>query len=172
MNCTTLGIDLAKTLFQLNGVDARGHVVVQKRVSRKKLLETVAQLPACLIGMEACSSSQYGARELQQLGHTVKLISPQFVKPYVKGNKNESRDAEAICEAVARPHMRFVPLKTVESQDIQAIHRLRSRLIKERTALVNQVRGVLAERGIVIAQGITRLRKQFPTIVEDPSNQL
>jgi transposase len=172
MNCTTLGIDLAKTLFQLHGVDERGHVVVHKRVSRKKLLETVTQLPACLIGMEACSSSQYWAREFQQLGHTVKLISPQFVRPYVKGNKNDSRDAEAICEAVARPHMRFVPLKTVESQDIQAIHRLRSRLIKERTALVNQIRGLLAERGIVLAQGITRLRKQLPVIVEDLNNAL
>src|ERR1043166_5280433 len=172
MNCTTLGIDLAKNLFQLHGVDARGHVVVQKRVSRKKLRETVAQLPACLIGMEACSSSQYWAREFQQLGHTVKLISPQFVKPYVKGNKNDSRDAEAICEAVSRPHMRFVPLKTVESQDIQATHRMRSRLMKDRTALGNQVRGLLAERGIVIAQGITRLRQQLPTIVEDLANEL
>jgi transposase len=122
--------------------------------------------------MEACSSAYYWARELQQLGHTVKLISPQFVKPYVNGNKNDSRDAQAICEAVARPHMRFVPLKTVESQDIQAIHRMRSRLIKERTALVNQIRGLLAERGIVIAQGITRLRKQLPAIVEDLNNAL
>ena len=106
------------------------------------------------------------------MGHTVRLISPQFVKPYVKGNKNDSRDAEAICEAVSRPHMRFVPLKPVESQDIQAIHRLRSRLIKERTALVNQIRGLLAERGIVIAQGITRLRKQLPVIVGDGENEL
>jgi transposase len=122
--------------------------------------------------MEACSSAQYWAREFQKLGHTVKLISPQFVKPYVKGNKNDSRDAEAICEAVTRPHMRFVPLKTVESQDIQAIHRMRSRLIKERTALVNQIRGLLAERGIVIAQGITRLRKQLPIIMEDLGNEL
>jgi transposase len=117
MKCTTLGIDLAKSVFQLHGVDERGQVVVQKRVSRGKLRETIAQLPPCLIGMEACGSAQYWARELQQLGHTVKLISPQFVKPYVKGNKNDSRDAEAICEAVARPHMRFVPLKTVESQE-------------------------------------------------------
>jgi len=172
MNCTTLGIDVAKQVFQLHGVDERGHVVVQKRVSRGKLRETIAQLPACMIGMEACSSAQYWARELQQLGHTVKLISPQFVKPYVKGNKNDSRDAEAICEAVSRPHMRFVPLKTVESQDIQAIHRLRSRLIKERTALVNQIRGLLAERGIVIAQGIPRLRKQLPMILEDVEGAL
>ena len=172
MNGTTLGIDLAKTLFQLHGVDERGHVEVHKRVSRKQVLETVAQLPACLIGMEACSSSQYWAREFQQLGHTVRLISPQFVKPYVKGNKNDSRDAEAICEAVARAHLRFGPLKTVESQDIQALHRLRSRLIKERTALVNQIRGLLAARGLVIAQGMTRLRTQLPAIVEDLNNAL
>ena len=172
MNCTTLGVDVAKNVFQLHGVDERGQVVVQKRVSRSKLRETIAQLPACVIGMEACASAQYWAREFQQLGHTVKLISPQFVKPYVKGNKNDSRDAEAICEAVSRPHMRFVPLKTVESQDIQAIHRLRSRLIKERTALGNQIRGLLAERGIVIVQGITKLRKRLPTIVEDLENKL
>jgi transposase len=122
--------------------------------------------------MEACASAQYWAREFQQLGHTVKLISPQFVKPYVKGNKNDSRDAEAICEAVSRPHMRFVPLKTVESQDIQAIHRMRSRLVKERTALSNQIRGLLAERGIVFAQGLTRLRQHLPTLIEDGENVL
>jgi transposase len=172
MKVTTLGIDVAKSIFQLHGVNEHGQVAVQKRVSRSKLLETVAQLPPCLIGMEAGASAQYWARQFQKLGHTVKLMSPQFVKPYVKGNKNDSRDAEAICEAVSRPHMRFVPLKTVESQDIQAIHRMRSRLIKERTALVNQVRGLLAERGIVIAQGITRLRQQLPTIVEDLDNEL
>jgi transposase len=172
MKVTTLGIDVAKSIFQLHGVDEHGKVAIQKRVTRGKLLETVAQLPACVIGMEACGSAQYWAREFQKLGHTVKLMSPQFVKPYVKGNKNDSRDAEAICEAVSRPHMRFVPLKTVESQDIQAIHRMRSRLIKERTALGNQVRGLLAERGIVLAQGITRLRKQLPVIVEDLANEL
>jgi transposase len=172
MNVTTLGVDLAKSIFQLHGVDERGKVALQKRVTRSKLRETVAQLPPCLIGLEACGSAQYWAREFQRLGHTVKLISPQFVRPYVKGNKNDSRDAEAICEAVARPHMRFVPLKTVESQDIQAIHRLRSRLIKERTALGNQIRGLLAERGIVMPQGMSRLRQQLPLIVEDGNNEL
>jgi len=130
MKVTTLGIDLAKSIFQLHGVNVQGKVAVQQRVSRSKLRETVAQLPPCLIGMEACASAQYWARQFQKLGHTVKLISPQFVKPYVKGNKNDSRDAEAICEAVSRPHMRFVPLKTVESQDIQAIHRMRSPSLK------------------------------------------
>src|SRR5215213_774431 len=172
MHCTTLGIDLAKTVFQLHGINEQGQVVGQKRVTRSQLRAMIAQLPACIIGREACSSAQYWARELQQLGHTVKLMSPQFVNPYVKGNKNDSRDAEAIGEAVSRPHMRFVPLKPVESQDIQAIHRMRSRLIKERTALVKQIRGLLDERGIVIAQGITRLRKQLPVLVEDETNEL
>jgi transposase len=172
MTVVTLGIDLAKSIFQLHGVEEHGKVVVQKRVSRSKLRETVAQLPPCLIGMEACASAQYWAREFPQLGHTVKLISPQFVKPYVKGNKNDSRDAEAICEAVSRPHMRFVPLKTVESQDIQTIHRMRSRLVKERTALSNQIRGLLAERGIVFAQGLTRLRQPLPTLLEDEEHVL
>jgi transposase len=139
-----MGIDVTKSIFQLHEVDAHGKVVVQKREPRSKLLETIAQLPACGIGREACVSAQYWAREFQELGHTIKLISPQFVKPYVQGNKNDSRDAEAICEAVSRPHMRFVPLKTVEIQDIQAIHHMRSRLIKERTALVNQIRGLSA----------------------------
>ena len=115
---------------------------MQKRVSRSKLLEAGGQLPPCLIGMEACASAQYWAREFQKLGHTVKLMSPQFGKPYVKGNKNDSRDAEALCEAVSRPHMRFVPLKTVENQDLQALHRMRGCLIKDRTALVNQGRGL------------------------------
>jgi len=172
MKVTTLGSDVAKSIFQLQGVDEHGKGVVQKRVPRSKLLETIAQLPACGIGMDACASAQYWARELQKRGQTVKLISPQFVKPYVKGNKNDSRDAEAIGEAVSRPHMRFVPLKTGESHESQAIHRRRSRLIKDRTALVNQVRGLLAERGIVIAQGITRLRQQLPTIVEDRAKEL
>ncbi len=172
MNVTILGIDLAKSIFQLHGVDERGKIALQKRVPRSKLRETIAQLSPCLIGMEACGSAQYWAREFQQLGHTVKLISPQFVKPYVTGNKNDSRDAEAICEAVSRPHMRFVPLKTIESQDIQAIHRMRSRLIKDRTALGNQIRGLLAERGIVMPQGITRVRQQLPTIIDNLGNQL
>jgi transposase len=171
MHCTTLGIDLAKQVFQLHGVNEHGHVVVPKRVSRSKLRETIAQLPPCVIGMAACGSAQYWAREFQHLGHTVKLISPQF-EPYVKGNKNDNRDAAAICEAVSRPHIRVVPLKTVESQDIQAIHRLRSHLVKERTALGNQVRGLLAARGIIITQGVTKLKKPFPMIVEDLGNAL
>src|SRR5215475_11990715 len=124
MKVVTLGIDVAKSVFQLHGVDEHGKVTIQKRVPRSKLLETIAQLPACVMGMEACA--QYWAGEFQKLGHTVKLLSPQVVKPYGKGNKNDSRDAEALCETVSRPPMRFVPFKTVESHEIQAIHRLRS----------------------------------------------
>jgi transposase len=142
MNWTTLGIDLAKPVFRLHGVNERGQVVVQKRVTRSKLRDTIAQLAPCVIGMEAWGSAQYWARELQQVGHTGKLMSPQFVKPSVKGNKTDRREAEAICEAGSRPPMRVVPLKTVESQDIQALHRMRSRLVTERTALINQVRGL------------------------------
>ena len=125
MNVTTLGIDLAKMVFQLHGVNRRGQTVLTKRVTRLKLTETVANLPPCLIGLEACASSHYWARALGTLGHTVKLMAPQFVKPYVKSNKNDARDAEAICEAVARPNMRFVPVKTIAQQDIQAVHRIR-----------------------------------------------
>jgi len=172
MKVTAIGLDLAKSVFQVHGVDEKGHVLLRRALRRAQVALFFSNLPPCLIGMEACSSAHWWARKLEAMGHTVRLMAPQFVKPYVKGNKNDSRDAEAICEAVSRPHMRLVPLKTVESQDIQALHRLRSRLIKERTALVNQVRGLLAERGIVLAQRITRLRQQLPMIVEDLDNEL
>ena len=172
MNVTTLGIDIAKNVFQIHGVDMHGKAVMKKRVSRKKLPEVMAQFPACLVGMEACSGSNYWARKFKEMGHEVKLISPQFVKPYVKSNKNDVHDAEAICEAVGRPNMRFVAAKNIEQQDIQAIHRIRSRLIKNRTAVVNQIRGLLAEYGIVIAQGITKVRKELPCILEDAENEL
>jgi transposase len=122
--------------------------------------------------MESCGGSNYWARKFQSYGHEVKLISPQFVKPYVKSNKNDANDAEAICEALTRPTMRFVAIKTMEQQDIQAIHRIRSRLIKERTALVNQIRGLLGEYGIVVAQGISHIRKQLPEIIENTENKL
>ena len=150
MIVTTLGIDLAKNVFQLHGVDRHGKAVIAKRVKRAKLRETVASLNPCLIGLEACASAHYWARELEKFGHQVKLIAPQFVKPYVRGNKNDGNDAAAICEAVGRPSMRFVPVKTVAQQDIQAVHRIRERLVKARTALTNQIRGLLAEYGVVI----------------------
>ena len=172
MNITAIGIDIAKNVFQIHGVDAQGKTVSQKRLTRNKLVGYIAQLPACLIGMEACGGSNYWARKFQELGHEVKLISPQFVKPYVKSNKNDKNDAEAICEALTRPTMRFVASKSIEQQDIQAVHRIRSRIIKERTALVNQLRGLLTEYGIVIAQGVNHIRKQLPIILENTENQL
>lgn len=172
MNVTTIGIDIAKNVFQIHGVDKHGKTVMRKRIGRKKLPEVMAQIPPCLVGMEACSGSNYWARRFKEMGHEIKLISPQFVKPYVKSNKNDANDAEAICEAVSRPNMRFVSVKTISQEDIQAVHRIRSRLIKERTALVNQIRGLLAEYGIVISQGVNNVRKLLPDILEDGENEL
>jgi len=158
VNVKTLGIDLAKETFGLHGVDALGRVAVHRRVTRKQLLVFLVKLEPCLVGMEACGSAHYWAREIEKLGHTVKLMSPQFVIPYRKGNKNDPNDAEAICEAVSRPSMRFVPIKNEEQQDLQALHRVREQLVKNRTALANQIRGLLRERGVVVAQAIARLR--------------
>lgn len=169
---TTLGVDLAKNIFQLHGVNNRENKVLTKRVQRHKLVEHIANLSPCLIGMEACGGSHYWARRFREFGHTVKLMSPQFVKPYVKTNKNDANDAEAICEAVGRPTMRFVPIKTVEQQDIKALHRVRSRLVGDKTQLMNQIRGLLAEYGIVMAQGISSLRRRLPDILEDAENEL
>jgi transposase len=172
MKMTVLGIDLAKNVFQLHGVDEHGNVAVRKQLVRSKLLPFMAQLAPCRIGMEACQGAHYWAREMRKLGHDVRVISPQFVTPYRKSHKNDPNDAAAICEAVSRPHMRFVPIKEVEHQDIQALHRARQLLIKQRTALCNQVRGLLSEYGIVVAQGVHRLRTSLPTLLEDPDNNL
>jgi transposase len=172
MNIKRIGIDLAKQVFQLHGVDNHEKVVLRKQLSRTKVLLYFQSLAPCLIGMEACGSSHYWARELQKLGHTVKLMAPQFVKPYVKGNKNDTNDAEAICEAVSRPNMRFVSIKTVAQQDIQAIHRIRIGLVKQRTAKVNQIRGLLAEYGVVENKRINVLRHALPLILEDAENGL
>lgn len=163
---TTLGIDLAKNSFQLHGIDAQGKVVLKKNVSRSQLSLTIANILPCLIGMEACSGANHWAREFSKHGHDVKLISPQFVKPYVKSNKNDANDAEAICEAVSRPSMRFVPIKKLEQQDIQSIHRIRSHMLKEKTALMNMIRGLLHEYGIAIPQGISALRKKLVELSE------
>lgn len=172
MEIKTLGIDIAKRVFQLHGVDERGKTVLKKRLSRDKLLSYVANIPPCLIGMEACGGSNYWAQKFQTYGHEVKLMSPQFVKPYVKTNKNDAADAEAICEAVRRPNMRFVSMKSIEQQDIQALHRYRQRLVQGRTALVNQTRGLLTEYGIIIPQGIGCIRTKLPQILEDTANEL
>jgi transposase len=172
MNIKTIGIDIAKNVFQVNGMDGRGKTVLTKRLSRVKLPEFIATLPPCLIGMEACGSAHYWGRKFKGWGHEVKLMNPYYVKPYIKANKNDANDAEGICEAVTRPSMRSVPIKSVEQQDIQCLHRIRSRVVQERTALVNQIRGLLAEYGIVMVQGISKVRKQLPLILEDPSNEL
>lgn len=167
MKVTRIGIDLAKQVFQVHGVDAPGDKVLKRRLRRAQVLEYFANLSPCLIGMEACGSAHYWARKLTALGHEVRLIAPQFVKPYVKSNKNDANDAEAICEAVGRPNMRFVQIKSVAQQDIQALHRVRSELVRHRTAKVNQIRGLLGEYGIVLAQGVTQVRRALPVLIED-----
>lgn len=172
MNTTTVGLDLAKNIFQVHGVDEHGHKSLSKSLRRSQVLPFFANLPPCLVGMEACGGAHYWARELTKLGHTVRLIAPQFVKPYVKGNKNDANDAAAIGEAVGRPHMRFVAVKTTAQQELQARHRVRERYVAERTAKVNQVRGLLAEYGIVIGHGISQVRRRLPEILEDADNGL
>jgi transposase len=171
-NITTIGIDLAKNIFQIHGVDAKGKVVLQKRVTRSKLMETMSKVPPCLVGIEACGGSNYWYRELKSLGHDVKIMSPQHVKPYIGSTKNDYKDAAGICEAVSRPKMLFVPHKTKDQQDIQSIHRVRSRLVAERTALVNQIRGLLAEYGVILAKGIHQVRNQLLLIIENGANEL
>jgi transposase len=172
MNVTRIGIDLAKQVFQLHGVDRDERVQVRKQLRRTQMLAYFSKLPPCLIGVEACGSAHYWARELGKLGHDVRLMAPQFVKPYVKSGKNDANDAEAICEAVGRPNMRFVPVKTVEQQVMQAEHRIRARLIKARTALSNEIRGLLAELGIVVPATLGQLRRALPEILEDGENGL
>jgi transposase len=172
MNIKTIGIDLAKSVFQVHGVDKRGKVVVQKKLKRSKVLEFFVQLPPCLIGMEACSGAHYWARKLSEQGHEVKLMAPQFVKPYVKANKTDAADAEAICEAITRPTMRFVPIKSIEQHAVLSMHRARSGFVKSRTAQANQIRGLLGEFGIVLPQGIVHVAKRLPDIIEDAENEL
>lgn len=172
MNVTRIGLDLAKNVFQVHGVDRDERRVVKRQLKREQVRSFFENLPACRIGMEACASAHYWARELSKMGHEVKLIAPQFVKPYVKSQKNDANDAEAICEAVGRPNMRFVAVKTVAQQDMQAIHRIRSELVQQRTAKVNQIRGLLAEYGIVVPPRIESLRQALPLIQEDAENGL
>ena len=167
-----LGIDLAKQSFQLHGVDKTGGTVLKKKLSRNKLTAFIANLPPCLIGLEACGGAHYWVRVFKSLGHSVRMIAPQFVKPYVKSNKNDAVDAEAICEAVQRPNMRFVPAKSVTQQDIQCLHRIRSQLVARRTAQANQIRGLLLEYGVIIPKGISYVRKEIPLILEDAENSL
>jgi transposase len=174
MKLMRLGIDLAKNVFQLHGVDRHEKPVLRKQLRREQLLAFIDQEieRPCLIGMEACGGAHHWARQLQALGFTVRLMAPQFVKPYVKANKNDARDAEAICEAISRPSMRFVPIKTVEQQDIQAVHRIRSELIDQRRAKVNQIRGLCAEYGLVAPLRLAALRARLPDWLEDADNGL
>ena len=172
MKITTVGIDLAKNFFQVHGVDEHCKVVLRKQLRRDQMAVFFANLPPCLIGMEACGSAHHWARKLQGMGHTVRLMAPQFVKPYIKTNKNDAADAEAICEAVARPNMRFVPIKNIEQQAVLALHRVRQGFVKARTAQANQIRGLLGEFGIIIPQGIGYIVTRVPELIEDASNEL
>ncbi len=172
MQLTTIGIDLAKNVFQVHATDSHGRKVFNKSVKRASLVDFIARQQPSLIGMEACSGAHYWARRFQAFGHTVRLMAPQFVKPYVKSNKNDAADAEAICEAVARPNMRFVPLKNTEQQAILSLHRIRQGMVQTRTAQVNQIRGLMAEFGIVIQRGRHHLQSELPALLEDADNEL
>lgn len=163
---SVLGVDTAKNVFSIVGLDAKGKIVCRKSLRRAKVADFVKKLEPTEVGLEACGGSHYWARTFAEFGHEVKLISPQFVRPYVKSNKNDSTDAEAISEAMTRPTMRYVPIKSKFQQDIQSMHRIRERHVKNRTALVNEVRGFLQEYGIVLPQGIWKFRKQVLGILE------
>jgi transposase len=163
---TTVGIDLAKNVFSLHGVDAAGRAVLRRTVRRDRLAETVAALSPCLIGMEACSGAHEWGRRFQQHGHTVKLMAPKFVAPYRKSDKNDGNDAEAVCEAVTRPNMRFVPVKSTEQQALLALHRVRQGFVVERTAVINRLRGVLSEFGVVLPLRSVTVRRQAAQAAE------
>ncbi len=172
MTISVLGIDIAKNTFQLHGAGSAGNPKLRKRLSRNKLAAFVANLPRCLIVMESCGGANYWARVFQSSGHSVKLISPQFVKPFVKTNKNDANDAQAIVEAASRPSMHFVPIKGVEQQDIQSIHRIRNRVVKNRTALINEIRGLCLEYGIIVAPGAAKVKRSLCSIISDDTNEL
>jgi len=171
-NITTIGLDLAKNVFQVHGVDETGTAVVVKRLRRSQVSGFFASLPPCLIGMEACATAHYWARELTELGHTVRLMPPQYVKAYVKRNKNDAADAAAICEAVRRPSMRFVPVKTVDQQSALLMHRARDLLIRQRTMLVNALRGHMAEFGLVEAQGLHKVVGLIAIVLDERDERI
>jgi transposase len=172
MKITRVGLDIAKQVFQMHGVDENGKSRLRKQLSRAKVLEFFAQLPPCLVGIEACASSHHWGRELTKFGHTVRLMAAQFVVPYRKRDKNDANDAEAICEAVGRPNMRFVAIKSEEQQSVLMVHRARTLVVANRTAQVNQIRGLLGEFGLVVPKGVARLRRELPGILEDAENGL
>ena len=172
MNLTTLGIDLAKTSFSLVGMDKHGKVILRKTLKRAQLLTFIAQCPPCLIGMEACSGAHYWGREFSKLGHKVGIMACKFIAPFRKGGKNDNNDAEAICEAVSRSTIWFVPIKTAEQQAQLCVHRVRQGLIAERTALINQLRGLLSEFGLVLPKGRYPAQREIPLLLEDADNGL
>lgn len=172
MQITTVGLDLAKNVFQIHGANEHGKPVLRKTLRRSQVAAFFANLPPCLVGIEACASAHHWARKLEALGHQVRLIAPQFVKPYVKSNKNDAADAEAICEAVSRPSMRFVAVKTVEQQSVLALHRARQAFVKARTAQANQIRGLLGEYGLIVPQGIAYVSQRVPALVDGASYDL
>jgi len=173
MKLKRIGIDLAKQVFQVHGVDSHEQVICRKQLKRARVLDFFRQCEPCLVAMEACGSAHYWARELRTLGHEVRLIAPQFVKPYVKSEKNDANDAEAICEAASRPSMRYVEVKSAEQQASQAVHRIRSRLIRARTALLNEIRGLLGEFGLIAERsGAAATRRLIRTAQEDAENGL
>ena len=172
MTIETLGIDIAKNVFQLHGVNCTGRVLLKRRVMRDQLLAVVAQIERCTIVIEACTGAFCWARKFEALGHAVKIISPQYVKPFVRRQKNDGNDAEAICTAARQPHIPLVPKKSVEQQDIQALHRARQRMVNHRTAVVSQIRGLLLDRGLAMAKSITRARRLIPELLSDCENEL
>ncbi len=172
MNITTVGLDLAKNVFHVICIDEQGKEVKKRMLRRSQVLQFFVKLPSCCVAMETCGGSHYWAREIQALGHTVKLIPPQFVKAYLRGNKNDYNDARATAEAATRPSMTTVAVKTIEEADIQALHRMRSQCLRERTALCNSTRGLLGEYGVTFSKGVTTLRKIIPELLEDADNGL
>ncbi len=168
----TTGVDLAKNVFQVHGVDAEGAVVVRRKLRRRQVLAFFKKLPPCLVGMEACATAHYWAREIAALGHEVKLMPPRYVKPYVKRNKNDAADAEAICEAVTRPTMRFVAVKSAEQQSVLMLHRTRELLVRQRTMLVNAMRAHMAEFGVVARTGLPQVKELLAVISDEEDERI
>ena len=172
MTAKIIGLDIAKHVFQVHGADGSGKAVLKKRLRREQMSKFFGSIPRCTVAMEATRGAHYWAREIGTFGHEVRLIAPQFVKPYVRGQKNDMQDAAAICEAASRPEMRFVPQKSIQQQDMQMLHRIRSRLVGNRTQLGNQIRGLLAEYGIIIPLHLSQLRKQLVELTSESHVQL
>ena len=172
MTIETLGIDIAKNVFQLHGVNRNGKPVLKRRVMRDQLIEVLTQIEPCTVVLEACTGAFYWARKFEFVGHQVKIISPQYVKPFVRRQKNDGNDAEAICTTARQPHIPLVPKKSIEQQDIQALHRARQRMVNHRTAVVSQIRGLLLDRGFAMAKSITRARRLIPDVLADLDNEL